>query len=200
MRFLKNKLNIFVAVALSSCLTLLLITGHLQPVNAAISGASTFDRSGTQPVDISADTTLPAIPEQDSEEASLEATELPSSNGTLTDGTLVAQVSPFLNLTGDWQCNDGGIYYLRQRGSELYWYGERVPVNPNFSNVYRGVSSGSGVRVGNQISGGWLDVPKGSIASSGSLTLRVVSSTRLDRVSQTGGFGGSSWTKIRSGF
>ncbi|MEH1889272.1 MAG: hypothetical protein V7K92_07320 [Nostoc sp.] len=94
---------------------------------------------------------------------------------------------PVINLTGKWQANDGGTYYIRQIGNQVWWYGEYSPTNPAFSNVFNGTINN------NQISGNWADVPKGSTLSSGSLQLRIVSYNRIEAVSQTGGFGGSVW-------
>ena len=42
------------------------------------------------------------------------------------------------DLTGRWNANDGGTYYLRQTGSTLWWYGENNTTSPTFSNVLMG--------------------------------------------------------------
>ncbi|MEH2365090.1 hypothetical protein [Nostoc sp.] len=94
---------------------------------------------------------------------------------------------PVINLTGKWQADDGGTYYIRQIGNQVWWYGEYSPTNPAFSNVFNGTINN------NQISGNWADVPKGSALSSGSIQLRIVSYNRIEAVSKTGGFGGSVW-------
>jgi len=103
-----------------------------------------------------------------------------------------------LDLTGTWAGNDGGIYYLRQNGHELWWAGLSVD-SPNgvndlqwgirFTNVFQGqISSGT-------VSGDWADVPRGATLNAGHLTL-AVSSNLIQRQSETGGFGASSWTRI----
>ena len=184
MKFLKKKLKIFVALVASTCLAILLIGGHLQQVSAKTTGFQMTSSSGA------------AITREQSFDES-NASQLADDKSS-DASFLLAQTS--VDLTGDWQCNDGGIYYLRQRGTEVFWYGERTPTNPNFSNVYRGVNSLSGFFVGSQITGNWVDVPKGVIASGGTLNLRIDSPTQLTRISATGGFGGSVWTKLRSGF
>src|ERR1044072_4499801 len=83
------------------------------------------------------------------------------------------------DLNGIWTCDDGGIYYLRTVGDEVFWYGERghatnteVGQNPNdpparrealyiyyhrivladFANIFHGH------RTGNDIIGRWYDV------------------------------------------
>lgn len=95
------------------------------------------------------------------------------------------------DLTGEWTCDDGGRYYLRQVGSTLYWYGERSATNPAWSNVYQ-------ARVqGNQLKGDWADVPKGRATSRGALHLQIrENSNVLVATHKTGGFGGSRWARV----
>lgn len=94
-------------------------------------------------------------------------------------------------LTGRWQCDDGGTYYLRQIGNEVWWYGEYSGTNPAWSNVFKGTIQN------NQISGSWADVPKGYVQSNGNMQIRVVSANRLEAIIKTGGFGGSVWTRLK---
>lgn len=94
-----------------------------------------------------------------------------------------------VDLTGDWNCDDGGMYYIRQFGTTIWWYGEHDPNNPDWSNVMRGTISG------NTISADWTDVPKGSIMQYGTLNLNIESNNRISAVSKTGGFAGSVWTR-----
>ena len=94
-----------------------------------------------------------------------------------------------VNISGRWQGNDGGIYYLRQLGNEVWWYGEYSATNPNWSNVFKGKLQG------NQLVGQWADVPKGSILQSGEMVIEVTSNNTLRAISKTGGFGGSEWTR-----
>ncbi len=110
---------------------------------------------------------------------------------------LVFSVAAFgADLTGDWGCNDGGTYYIRQDGSSVWWYGEIAPENPSWSNVAYGEI------VGNQLHLKWADVPKGSVGGKGRLVLEVRDNgRRLQALKKEGsGFGGSSWTKKSSGF
>lgn len=101
---------------------------------------------------------------------------------------------PAVNLTGKWQANDGGSYYIRQIGSQIWWYGEYTPNSPPWSNVFRGNLYNNGTT--KQISGSWADVPKGYIAGSGEMVLKVESSKKIVAISKTGsGFGGSVWTR-----
>jgi hypothetical protein len=94
-----------------------------------------------------------------------------------------------LDLTGVWNCDDGGKYYIRQLGNDIWWYGEKDPNTPDWSNVMHGTLSG------NTITADWADVPKGNVMQSGTLTLNVVSSNEIAAIQKTGGFAGSSWTR-----
>lgn len=97
---------------------------------------------------------------------------------------------PTIQLTGKWKADDGGTYYLRRVGNQVWWYGESSPTNPGWSNVFVGTVQG------NQISGSWADVPKGGSQGNGSMQLRIVSSKRLEAISKSGsGFLGQVWTR-----
>ena len=100
-----------------------------------------------------------------------------------TDGGAVA------SLTGIWNCDDGGKYYLRQLDNTLWWYGELDPLSPEWSNVARGTINGNTIQMD------WADVPKGSIMQSGILKLKLVSSNEIQAEQKTGGFAGSRWTR-----
>jgi hypothetical protein len=113
-----------------------------------------------------------------------------STPGDITPGgTIPGSVPAMIDLTGVWNCDDGGIYYVRQLGTTVWWYGELDPNAPNWSNVMRGTISG------NMINADWSDVPKGSVMQNGNLVLQIASNNRLVAVSKTGGFSGSVWTR-----
>ncbi|MDD1760753.1 MAG: hypothetical protein LUQ59_00825 [Methanothrix sp.] len=103
--------------------------------------------------------------------------------------TVPGSVPSVLDLTGVWNCDDGGIYYVRQLGTIVWWFGENDPNYPGWSNVMRGSISGS------TINADWTDVPKGSVMQYGNLVLQIKSNNRLVAVSKTGGFSGSVWTR-----
>ncbi len=106
---------------------------------------------------------------------------------------MVAMAAGAADLTGTWQGDDGGTYYLRQSGSELHWYGEAAGNPPRWSNVFDGRISGNGVR------GRWYDVPKGQTLGAGELALTVTAGGNvLEANRKTGGFGGSRW--VRAGY
>ncbi|MFZ2470958.1 MAG: hypothetical protein WAW52_03345 [Methanothrix sp.] len=104
-------------------------------------------------------------------------------------GTIPGSTPALIDLTGVWNCDDGGIYYVRQLGTTVWWYGELDPNAPNWSNVMRGAISG------NMINADWSDVPKGSVMQNGNLVLQIASNNKLVAISKTGGFGGSVWTR-----
>ncbi len=90
------------------------------------------------------------------------------------------------DVTGFYTANDGGYYYVRQRGNKVFWFGEHP--NGSFANVFYGTITG------NQISGTFGDVPKGGARSSGPLVISISSNCNsLTKVS--GGFGATTFTK-----
>jgi len=97
-----------------------------------------------------------------------------------------------INLTGRWRCNDGGTYYLRQLGDELWWFGKSGDDGANFTNIYRGKVNVQAMNV----AGSWADVPHGKIMGSGTMSLQIVNSNLFRSTQKTGGFGGSEWTRI----
>jgi hypothetical protein len=104
---------------------------------------------------------------------------------------------PF-NITGVWECNDGGIYYIRSVDREVWWFGNGAHPHQSFSNVAYGRVEGEGnTRV---LKLRWADVPAGTTNLHGRLVLRLDFSIQLNRVThmsvaeRSGNFGGSLWT------
>ena len=112
-----------------------------------------------------------------------------SPGGAAPGGTSPGGATTTIDLTGVWNCDDGGKYYVRQLGTTVWWFGEQSPSNPTWTNVMQGTVSG------NIIYADWSDVPLGSVMSSGNLVLQIVSNNQLTAISKTGGFGGSTWTR-----
>ncbi|MBP1155751.1 MULTISPECIES: hypothetical protein [unclassified Paenibacillus] len=107
------------------------------------------------------------------------------------------QAAQLSNITGVWNCSDGGRYYIRQIGRRIFWAGLSGRGNGAvFTNVYRAT------RTGDVISGQWADVPRGVTLNSGTLTVEVFINNNgvlsLRQLAQTGGFGGQRWTFIRA--
>jgi hypothetical protein len=111
------------------------------------------------------------------------------------------------NISGIWDCDDQGRYYIAQTpDGTVTWAGLDTPMastspplfyrGTDFANVFQGRWSDDGATV----SGGWADVPRGRTEGYGLLTFRVSWENEqlvLQRVDAqtTGGFGGSYWTK-----
>jgi hypothetical protein len=76
------------------------------------------------------------------------------------------------DLTGVWN-SGGATFYVRQLDKEIWWFGERSPTNPFWTNVAQGTVDGSLVHMK------WVDVPMGQTRSEGTLTLRIVDSKHL---------------------
>ena len=89
-----------------------------------------------------------------------------------------------LNLTGTYMADDGGIYYVQQSGSTLWWAGMSLDSDlpPDFqwhrgltfTNAFRGTINSDGT-----ISGYWSDVTRGTILQNGTLTISVSNSGGL---------------------
>jgi hypothetical protein len=113
-----------------------------------------------------------------------------TSTGTVSGATTGLEA---LDLTGVWDCDDGGTYYLRQSGDALWWFGEPAYEPGGWSNVAAGTISVSTIDLD------WSDVPKGDTMNEGYLILDIVSNDRLEATEKTGGFGGSVWTRRTAG-
>ena len=105
--------------------------------------------------------------------------------------------NPNADLTGVWQADDVGTYYLHQVGQDkLWWLGLSHDQGRTFANVFRGTIDRD------TIQGDWTDVPIGveGAHSSGRLSLHAdefdQSPTTLTAVTRTGGFAGSTWQKM----
>jgi hypothetical protein len=103
----------------------------------------------------------------------------------LVKPSIIAQAS---TMTGVWNCNDGGVYFIRQVGNQMWWYGQSSDGGTTWSNVFQGTIRGS------KIIGSWADIPKGSVRGSGEMTLRI-SSSRIQKISGGENFGGSAWSR-----
>jgi hypothetical protein len=104
-------------------------------------------------------------------------------------------------LTGAWQGDDGGVYYIRQVGDCVWWFGTEVDDvqsgrlgQPGFANVATGRVDGALIEVE------WADLPLGDILGGGGLTLVYdVANDRLLITEQRGDwlpYGASMLTRI----
>lgn len=91
------------------------------------------------------------------------------------------------DLTGIWNCDDGGKYYIRQIGKTVAWLGESP--EKSATNIAFGEVNG------NTVSLRWMDVPKGASSGSGTLILSIESDSMIAVLQETGGFSGTEWTR-----
>jgi hypothetical protein len=104
-----------------------------------------------------------------------------------SENYLIAQS---LNIQGRWKVQEGGTYYIRQIGNEIFWYGES-PDAKTWANVFYGRITG------NIVTGRWSDVPKGIIRNDGELELTIISPDKIKVKSLKGGnFAGTILTRI----
>lgn len=93
-----------------------------------------------------------------------------------------AQVTQNINLTGIWKANDGGTYYIRNIGNDVWWLG--ISTNDDgktFANVLKGQ-----IYLNNKtITSDWSDIPRGTNGYYGKLTLSIDSNTMLHKVNET---------------
>ena len=105
-------------------------------------------------------------------------------------------------LTGAWAGNDSGVYYIRQVGDCVWWFGTEVrdiELGPTNQHGFANVASGR--IVGSQVDLEWVDVPLGYTVNGGGLTF-IYDAERgeLTLADQRGGrqpFGGTVLTRIQ---
>ena len=102
---------------------------------------------------------------------------------------LVLSAAFAADLTGTWNSDSGGKYYIRQLNNDVWWYGEAESQAPGWSNVAYGTISGNKLKLK------WADVPKGSIMGNGVLNLVLRSDGKLYATHKTGGFADGEWTR-----
>lgn len=113
----------------------------------------------------------------------------------------VCIASEQIDISGVWTCDDGALYYIRQIGPDILWYGEAAAGTHFFANVAHGRLDDGYLRLT------WADVPRRGHADAGpgrvpslphacgGLVLQCGQPGRMAAVRQTGGFGGSIWTR-----
>jgi hypothetical protein len=104
-------------------------------------------------------------------------------------------------LTGAWEGNDGGVYYIRQVGDCVWWFGTEVEdIDPGATGQRGFANVASGRIVGTQIDLEWADVPLGNKVNGGGLTYAYdEANDRLTLTEQRGGgepFGGTLLTRF----
>jgi hypothetical protein len=111
-----------------------------------------------------------------------------------------------IDLTGAWAGDDGGIYYVRQLGTVVWWNGMSERDQPpatlgrDWNNVGRGEIKGDLT-----IASDWVDVPRGGIDGSGTVNFKIgadsAGNLQITKTSETGsGRGDTVWTRCTPGF
>jgi hypothetical protein len=99
-----------------------------------------------------------------------------------------------LDLTGTWNCDDGGVYYITQHGHIVWWNGESSATEPAWSNVARGILSNCVLTLE------YSDVPKGSATGFSTLVLEVLSNDEMVAREKPQSYSGSHlWRVQRTG-
>ncbi len=98
-----------------------------------------------------------------------------------------------IRLTGTWTAGNMGTFFIRQIGDEVWWFGEDDPIQPTWSNV------GHGTVTDYTLTMDWIDVPKGTSRSRGTVVMKIAYPERLELVSQKGGFACKVMTKAKPG-
>lgn len=87
-----------------------------------------------------------------------------------------------INLTGIWKANDGGTYYIRNMGDDVWWLGiSSKDAGKTFSNVLRGQIFENN----NTIVADWTDIPMGSNMYYGKLILNIDSNVTLNKINES---------------
>jgi len=111
-----------------------------------------------------------------------------------------------IDLTGSWAGDDGGVYYVRERGPVIWWNGmsarDDAPtaLGRDWNNVGRGE-----IQKDLSIQADWVDVPRGGIAGYGTVVFQIgadaAGNLQITKTSETGtGRGDSLWTPCAAGF
>ena len=103
-----------------------------------------------------------------------------------------------VDINGAWAGDDGGIYYLRQVGSLVWWNGmsgrdgSPLELGRDWNNVARGEINGLQIEVE------WSDVPRGEVFGHGTLGLEIqddgTGNVQIVKVRDIEGFGNEVWT------
>src|SRR5205823_5812635 len=97
-------------------------------------------------------------------------------SGSYCDNVSVRSCYPvsYADITGVWRGDDGGMYYIRQVGSEIWWLGMSTRSSSGYLDFFKGLDFTNvfhGTISGQRISGEWADVSRGTARSSGTLVM-----------------------------
>jgi hypothetical protein len=105
-------------------------------------------------------------------------------------------------LTGAWAGSEGGVYYIRQVGDCVWWFGTELPDIERGVTGQRGFANvASGRLSGTLLDLEWVDLPMGNILGGGGLTYTYdTEADQLVLMEQRGDwedFGGKILTRIQ---
>jgi len=91
-------------------------------------------------------------------------------------------------LTGAWSGSEGGVYYVRQVGDCIWWFGTDVrDIQPGMTDQSGFANVASGRLDGDRIELEWADLPLGDTLGGGGLTLAYdAQADQLTKVEQRG--------------
>jgi hypothetical protein len=130
----------------------------------------------------------------------------PVVGGVCTPAPIKFDPKATIDLTGAWAGDDGGIYYVRQRGTVIWWNGMSSRDDPpaslgrDWNNVGRGE-----IKKDLTIASDWVDVPRGGIDGYGTVNFKIgpdsAGNLQITKTSETGtGRGDTVWTPCTPGF
>lgn len=165
-------------------------------------GATTSPSVASGPPAASASATAPKISASPPPAATATASPVVAAVCTPTPIKFDAKV---IDLTGAWAGDDGGIYYVRQRGTVVWWNGMSSRDGPpetlgrDWNNVGRGEIKNL------TIVADWVDVPRGGIDGYGIVDFKIgadaAGNIQLTKTRDEGtGRGDTLWTRCEPGF
>lgn len=102
------------------------------------------------------------------------------------------------NLTGTWAATDGGIYYLRQIGNQVWWAGFSTSYISGLGDLHKGLlftDLFQGTLSGNTLTGNFIDVPKGQMLTYGPLTL-MINGNEMESWAAPSAYRAVSWERV----
>jgi len=187
---------------------------YLLPIGLACAGlvglvgcgtsSTTTPSAATAPSAAAASSATPATSAPTSPPAT--ASPPPDVAGVCTPTPIKFDPNATIDLTGAWAGDDGGIYYVRQLGTVVWWNGMSSRNDPpaglgrNWNNVGRGE-----IKDDLTIASDWVDVPRGAIDGGGTVNFKIgadsAGNLQITKTSGTGsGRGDTVWTRCTPGF
>lgn len=126
--------------------------------------------------------------------------------GVCTPSPIKFDPQATIDLSGAWAGDDGGIYYVRQRGTVIWWNGMSSRDGPPASLGFEWNNVGRGeIKSDLTIASDWVDVPRGGISGYGTVDFKIgpdsAGNVQITKTSETGtGRGDSVWTRCTPGF